>query len=97
MLRNLRSEIFKLHLSSPPTRGSSMGASSFGISRSRSPLLPLTSTVFKPTENSPEDLVDTAVLQAIGGRSAPSASQSSTSAFSSSQLPVSFSSTAARL
>ena len=67
MLRDLRSEIVKLNLSSPLTQGSSTGASVLGSLHSR--LLPLrqTNTISPLTVNSPEGLVDTAVLQATSG------------------------------
>lgn len=80
MLRDLRSEIVKLNLSSPLTQGSSTGASVLGNSHSRSLPLRQTNTVPQLTVNSPEGLVDTAVLQATGGRSAWSVWQGFTSA-----------------
>ena len=80
MLRDLRSEIVKLNLSSPLTQGSSTGASVPGNSHSRSLPLRQTNTVPQLTVNSPEGLVDTAVPQATGGRSARPVSQGFTSA-----------------
>ena len=81
MLRDLRSEIVKLNLSSPLTQGSSTGASVIlGNSHSRSPPLRQTNTVPQLTVNSSEGLVDTAVPQATVGRSARSFSQGFTSA-----------------
>ena len=80
MLRDLRSEIVKLDLSSPLTQGSSTGASVLGNSHSRPLPLRQTNTFPQLTTNSPEGLVDIAVLQATGGRSARSVSQRFTSA-----------------
>ena len=80
MLRDLRSEIVKLNLSSPLTQGSSTGASVLGNSYSRPLPLRQTNTFPQLTANSPEGLFDIAVLQATGGRSARSVSQGFTSA-----------------
>ena len=80
MLRDLRSEIVNLNLSSPLTQGSPTGTSVLG--NSHSPSLPLrqANTVPQLTVNSPEGLADTSVPQATGGRNALSVSQGSTSA-----------------
>ena len=80
MLRDLHSEIVTLNLSSPLTQDSSMGASVLGNSHSRPLPLQQTNTFPQLTANSPEGLVDIAVLQATGGRSAWSVSQGFTSA-----------------
>ena len=80
MLRDLRPEIVKLNLSSPLTQGSSTGASVLGNSHSRSLPPQETNTFPQLTANSPEGLVDIAVLQATGGRSARSVSLGFTSA-----------------
>ena len=80
MLRDLRSEIVKLNFSSPLTQGSSTGASAIGNSHSHPLPLRQTNTFPQLTANSPDGLVDIAVLQATGGRSARSVSQGFTSA-----------------
>ena len=80
MLNDLRSEIVNFDFSSPPTRGSSTGASVLGHSLGCSLLLRQTSTVPQLTVNSPEGLVDSTVPGATGGRSARSLSQGSASA-----------------
>ena len=80
MLNDLHSEIVNFDFSSPPTRGSSTGASVLGHSLGCSHLLRQTSTVPQLTVNLPEGLVDTAVPEATGGRSAQSLSQGSASA-----------------
>ena len=82
MLRDLRSEIVKLNLSSPLTQ-----ASVLGNSHSRPLPLRQTNTFSQQTANSPEGLVDIAVLQATGGRSARSVSQGFTSPASCQPVP----------
>ena len=80
MLRDLRSEIVKLNLCSPLTQGSSTEVSVLGNSHSRPLPLRQTNTFPQLNANSPEGLVDIAVLQATGGRSVQSVSQGFTSA-----------------
>ena len=86
-MRDLRSEIVKLNLSSPLTQGSSTGASVLCNSHSRPLPLRQSNTFPQLITNSSESLVDIAVLQATGGRSARSVSQGFTSLASCQPVP----------